>query len=129
MAVEKGPKLDWSVIAATDLEGDLQYRFVKWNDDGSDTVEALDGAGQQALGVLNNAVKQGEESDVTLVAAAQKLRITGTVARGDKISASATGLGKKAATGELVYGRAHEAGTAGQVISVSLNAITPTTAA
>jgi hypothetical protein len=128
MAVEKGPKLDWTVIAAVDLEDENQFTFVKW-DGAADLVTKVAALADQALGVLNNAVKQGEEADVTLVAASQKVRLGATVARGDGIGSTATGRGKKAAAGERVYGRALEAGVSGQVISVSLNAITPTTAA
>jgi hypothetical protein len=128
MAVDKGPKLDWGILANSDLTGN-QFRFVKFHGTASiDAVVAVAATSDRALGVLNNAPDAGEVAEVVLTGV-QKVRLGGTVARNDGIGTDATGKGIKAAAGALVYGVALESGVADQIISVALNSVTPTTAA
>lgn len=128
MAVDKGPKLDWGILANSDLSG-KQFTFVKFHaTDSVDRVVAVASVDDRALGVLNNAPGAGEEAEVVLTGV-QKVKLGGTVARGDGIGPDANGAGIKSATGKRVYGFALEAGTSGQIISVALNSVTPTAAA
>lgn len=128
MAVDKGPKLDWGVLANSDLS-DKQFTFVKYHSTASiDRVIAASSVDDRALGVLNNAPREGEEAEVVMTGV-QKVKLGGTVARMDGIGNDANGLGVKAATGKRVYGFALESGVAGQIISVALNSVTPTAAA
>lgn len=128
MAVDKGPKLDWGVLANSDLS-DKQFTFVKHHGTASnDSVVAIAAQTDIALGVLNNAPKAGQEAEVVFTGV-QKVKLGGTVARGDFIGHDAAGLGitravASAGTGK-VYGKALESGVAGQVISVVLNTVTP----
>lgn len=128
MAVEKGPKLDWGIIANSDLSLH-QGRFVKHHGTASvDTVVAIAATTDKALGVLNNAPKAGQEAEVVLTGVV-KVELAGTVSRGDYIGHDASGFGvaRPFATAgtNLVYGRALESGVSGQVISVALNSVTP----
>jgi hypothetical protein len=128
MAVEKGPKLDWGILANSDLS-QHQGRFVKFHGTATvDTVVAIAATTDRALGVLNNAPKAGQEAEVVMTGVV-KVELGGTVARNDLIGHDATGLGVTrpyaAAGTNLVYGRALESGVAGQVISVALAAPTP----
>ena len=127
MAVEKGPKLDWGVLAGADLSA-KQFTFVKFDGATDDEVISVSAVTDFALGVLNNAPTQGQEAEVVLTGVV-KVKLGGTVARDDGIGAKADGTGIKAASTNRIYGRALEAGTSGQVISVALNSVTPTAAA
>lgn len=127
MAVDKGPKLDWGVLAGADLSA-KQFTFVKFDGATDDEVIAVASVDDFALGVLNNAPEQGFEAEVVLTGVV-KVKLGGTVARDDGIGAKADGTGIKAAAGKRVYGRALESGVSGQIISVALNSVTPTTAA
>lgn len=131
MAVEKGPKLDWGVLANSDLSA-KQYHFVKHHATASiDAVVAIAAATDKALGVLNNTPKAGDEAEVVLTGVV-KVKLGGTVARGDYIGHDAAGAGvartaDAAGTG-FVYGRALESGVSGQVISVALDSVIPAAA-
>lgn len=128
MAVEKGPKLDWGILANSDLSA-KQHHFVKFNGTASsDTVVAVASVDDRALGVLNNAPGAGEEAEVILTGVT-KVKLAGTVARNDGVGADADGAGIKAAAGKRIYGLALESGVAGQIISVAVNSVTPTAAA
>lgn len=127
MAVEKGPKLDWGITADVDLVGNF-HKFVKLNTSTTvDTIVAVAATTDEALGVLNNAPLQGEEAEVVL-SGIVKVLLGGTVAKGDKIGHDATGAGVTRTVGtdttEYVYGRALEAGVAGQIISVAISTAT-----
>lgn len=128
MAVEKGPYLDWTVLANSDLT-DKQYTAVKFNGSAtSETVVAVSAATDLPLGILNNAPAAGEEADVRLLAV-QKVKLGGTVARDDLLTIAADGRIVKATIGtdatKYVIGRALEAGTANTIISAALNTLNP----
>jgi hypothetical protein len=124
MAVEKGPKLDWSAFAGADLST-KQYTLVKWSGTASaDEVVAVAGATDKPLGVLNNAPKQGEEADVA-ISGVVKVLLGGTVARDADIGAKADGtLIAATVTGTYIVGRALEAGVSGQIISAVISTAT-----
>jgi hypothetical protein len=128
MAVEKGPYLDWTVLANADFAKSAQFTAVKFNGGGSDTVVAISGATDLPLGILNNAPKKGEEADVKLFGI-QKVRLGGTVARDDLLTIAADGRIVKATVGtdatKYVIGRALEGGAAGRVISAAINFTNP----
>lgn len=128
MSVEKGPKLDWGILANSDLS-EKQHHFVKFHGTpANDSVVAIAATSDRALGVLANAPLAGEEAEVDLLGVV-KVKLGANVARNDGIGSNAAGAGIKAAAGSLVYGVALESGVTGQIISVALNSITPTTAA
>lgn len=128
MAVEKGPKLDWGVLANSDLSA-KQFHFVKHHGTASnDSVVEVAAETDVALGVLNNAPTAGEAAEVGLTGIV-KVKLGANVARGAMVGHDATGAGisrtvAAAGTGK-VYGRALESGVTGDVISVALNSVTP----
>lgn len=129
MAVEKGPYLDWTVIANSTFAKTDQFKAVKFHGTpGVETIVAIGAATDLPLGVLNNAPKQGEEADVKLFGV-QKVRLGGTVARDDLVTIAADGRFVKATIGtdatKYVVGRFLEAGTAGQIVSAAINFNTP----
>jgi hypothetical protein len=128
MAVEKGPYLDWTVLANSDLSGQ-QYHFVKFH--GTATIDAVVGiaaATDLPLGLLQNTPGAGEEADCRL-SGISKAIAGGTITRNDLLTIDATGAVVKATIGtdttKYVVGRALESGVAGQVVSIILDVTAP----
>lgn len=128
MAVEKGPKLDWGILAGVDL---TQNQFTAVKHHGTATVDrviAIAAATDLPLGVLQNAPAQGEESEVVLTGIA-KLKAGGTIARDDLLTIAADGRFVKATPGtdttKYVVGRALESAVANQIFSGAVNFSTP----
>lgn len=117
-------------VAAADLRT-YQYSAVK-KDNGAHTI-ALAGAGEFAIGVLQNTPNTGEVGFVR-VAGISIMKADGTgVTRGDKISTAANGLGRAstaAGTGALAYVNTSDAGAAQDpVVAASILGVALTTAA
>lgn len=128
MAVEKGPKLDWGVLANSDLSA-AQFLAVKFHGTATnDTVVAIAAATDIPLGVLQNAPKQGEESEVVLTGIA-KLKAGGVITRDDLLTIASDGRFVKATPGtdttKYVIGRALESAAANQIFSGAVNFSTP----
>lgn len=123
MAVDKGPKLDWGILANSDLSAN-QFEAVKFHATATiDTVVAISAATDLPLGVLGNAPKAGEEAEVILTGIA-KVRCGGVVTRNDLLTIDADGEFVKATPGtdttKYVVGRALESGVDQQVISAAV---------
>lgn len=97
-----------------------QFCFVKFGADNETVV--LCGAGERAVGVLQNAPKLNEVAEVAIYGAGAKVKCAGVVARGSSVSSDANGLAKVALTTENCMGIAMETSVANQVIYVEMSA-------
>ena len=86
---------DFTLIASADLT-DEQYHFVSVNTDG---YIALTGAGDRAVGVLQNDADDGEASSVRQLGIS-KLVAGGTIDAGDEVESGALGVALVQDTGE-----------------------------
>lgn len=84
--------------------------------DGTDL--ALCGDGARADGVLYSAPGSGEAGEVQLLGGILRVECGGTIAAGANVASNATGEAVVATTGEVILGRALEAGADGRIISV-----------
>jgi len=115
MAFEN-PVLVLSLPAAADLSSS-QHFIVKT----SSGTAALAGAGDVAMGVLQNDPVSGEAASI-MVAGVSRLVAGAVIAEGAQVAADANGKGRTATTGDIVLGIALEAaGADGDIIPLLLN--------
>jgi hypothetical protein len=103
-------------IAGADLSA-AQYLFVEQSTAG--TITVCNGAGEYALGVLQNDPTSGQAGTVA-VSGVTKVVAGGTVAIGAKVTTTAAGKALTATTGQQILGEAMSGGDADEVISVLL---------
>ena len=89
------PAITKTFYAGADLSA-LQYTFVKFGS-ADDTVIAASAAEEVTCGILMNAPASGELAEVALPGGGALLKMSGTVARGARLSTTSAGLGKAAA--------------------------------
>lgn len=99
-------------VAGADLSA-AQFRFVTAGASGV----TLTGAGEAADGVLLNDPVSGGAATVVVVGRTV-VEAGGTIAAGALVASNATGEAVTAATGNIVLGKAAEAGVDGQLITV-----------
>lgn len=111
--------------AGKTVADDDRHRFVKF--DADRRVRKLSGASDVPVGVLRDDATTGHTVGVYEEGSHADVYVSGTVAPGDAIAATATGLAIKAATGKLIVGRAAAGGSDGELVQINL--VTPTTVA
>jgi hypothetical protein len=118
MAFEWGPRHAESYAAGADLTGKQYFVGVRQT---NGTV-VLAGAGQ-GDGIIEYTVIPTTGKTVALVDdGTTKVKLNGTVAIGDPLIADATGAAiKRVAQTGTVFGRAREAGVAGQIIAARVD--------
>lgn len=95
-----------------------QYCFAKLSAD--DSVVAA-GAGESTDGIMQDAPASGEFGSVALQGGGAKLKIAGTVTRGQYLKSDANGAGLAATADKDVYGaKAAVSGVSGDVIAVEV---------
>lgn len=95
-----------------------QYKLVKFGSDAKTVV--LAGDNEEAMGVLQNAPKSGEDAEVS-VGGGALVKIASTVALNASVGSGASGVGKTAAATKLAIGKAMDAGVSGDVIPVIID--------
>lgn len=118
MAYEIGAYgLKITLVAGADLSA-KQYCFVKLNSSGQ--AIAVAAATDNPIGILQNAPLSGQECEV-MVSGGSKLVLGGTVASGDVVSPSATGVGVTIVPGtdvtKYAMGKALTGGASGEIIT------------
>ena len=104
-----------TLIAAADLSTS-QYLFAAMDAAGKAAV-CDDGA--QAIGVIEAGSIAGGASTIT-VSGKVMVKCGGTVTIGDDVSAATGGLAVNSTAGDIILGRAYEAGVTGQFIAIEL---------
>jgi hypothetical protein len=104
-----------SLIAGANLATE-QYSFLKVDTAGA---VVLAGAGEDVDGVLMNDPASGRVAQVA-VDGIVKVKCGGTIAAGASVASNASGKAVAATTGQMVAGKALEAGVTGRIISVLL---------
>lgn len=107
-----------SMIAGSDLSSS-QFFFVSLAADGE--VDAT-GDGAEAFGVLLNEPAAGEAATVA-VKGRVLVEAGGTVTRGGDVASDANGNAVDATTGDIILGKALEAGVDGQIIAIEFNGV------
>ncbi|MBF0300596.1 MAG: hypothetical protein HQK51_17920 [Oligoflexia bacterium] len=98
---------------------DKQYHFVTFGD--ADEKIVLANSKNGILGVLMNRPKKGDAAEIALPGGGAELKMSATITRGDNISVTEVGQGKKSSVnGEFVGAVAMENGVPGKIISVDL---------
>lgn len=115
-------------IQAFKAEADLsakQYTFVKFGADEKSVLSC--GAGERAIGILQNAPGLGEAAEVAIFGGGAYLKLGASVGLGQIVKSQADGEGEKAsAAGDWCAAVAHQAGVAGDIVDVF---VTPVVAA
>lgn len=94
-----------------------QYKFVKHGTNDNEVI--LCGAGENAVGVLQNAPTSGLPAEVAMLGGGALLKVAGVTASGDLLKSDASGLGVVTAVdGDNVFARAIFDGVANDVIEV-----------
>ena len=104
-----------TLIAAADLSTS-QYLFAAMDAAGK---AAVCGDGAQAFGVIEAGSIAGGASTIT-VSGKVMVKCGGTVTIGDDVSAATGGLAVNSTAGDIILGRAYEAGVTGQFIAIEL---------
>jgi len=118
MATSSQPKI-LAFKAGADLSA-KQFCFVKFGADAETVV--LCGAGEKAIGVLQNNPALGQVAEVAIMHGGAKVKSAGVIALGDLIASDANGLAVVASTsGHFIVGQAFEAGVANKVIHAELS--------
>ena len=103
-----------SMTAAADYSA-KQYHLVTQTGDQQVT---LAGDGVKVFGVINNKPKSGETAEVVRITAGVtfKVKLEGTVDRGDRLASNANAKAIEAVAGDESFGYAMEGGVSGDVI-------------
>lgn len=110
-----------SFKAGADLSA-LQYTFVKFGADDKTVVGC--GAGERAIGILQNSPALGQVAEVARKGGGSYLKLGATVARGAIIKSGALGVGvKAAAANDWCYAQSMESGVVGDIVSVDVGPI------
>ena len=104
-----------TLIAAADLSTS-QYLFAAMDAAGK---AAVCGDGAQAFGVIEAGSIAGGASTIT-VSGKVMVKCGGTVTIGDDVASDAAGKAVNAASGDIILGRAYEAGVTDQLIAIEL---------
>tara|TARA_B100000768_G_C11163801_1_gene325731 strand:- start:257 stop:625 length:369 start_codon:yes stop_codon:yes gene_type:complete len=104
-----------TLIAAADLSGS-QHLFAAMDAAGK---AALCGDGAQAFGVIEVGGTAAAASTIT-VSGKVMVKCGGTVTIGDDVSSDAAGKAVNSASGDIILGRAYEAGATDQLIAIEL---------
>jgi hypothetical protein len=103
--------------AGADLSSD-QYKFVKHGATEGEVI-LCSVAGEAAVGVLQNAPKQGEAAEIATLGGGALLKVAGVVSAGSLIKTDANGLGVATTTdGDNAFARSFVAGVANDVVEV-----------
>lgn len=102
-----------SLMAGANLAAE-QFSFLKIDTSGN---VVLAGLGEDVDGVLVNEPTSGRVAQVAINGIV-KVKCGGTIAAGAAVASNATGKAIAATTGQMVAGKALEAGVAGRIISV-----------
>lgn len=106
-----------SIPANADLSTN-QYSLVKLVNNSGEGQAALSGAGEGAVGILQDKPDaQGVAGSVGFTGIS-KLKLAGTVTAGGPVASNASGLGVAAGTGDIVVATAVESGVSGDIIPV-----------
>lgn len=116
MASHSTPRM-FSFVAGADLSS-AQYKFLDFGS--GDTLVGLAAVAGSPIGVLQNAPASGEVAEVALQGGGAKLKLGGTVARGDFLKPNASSLGIAATAGDKYGARAMASGVSGDVIPVEV---------
>ena len=118
----------FSFVAATDMST-YQYKVVKLSTTTAFTVEVFSGAGDEPLGILQNAPSASQNADVLLINAGgfSKVSADAAISVGSKVMTSADGQAASALYGVLATGTSfflgfslEAAGAADDVITLAL---------
>ena len=104
-----------TLIAAADLTA-KQHLFAAMDAAGK---AAVCGDGAQAIGVIEAGSIAGGASTIT-VSGKVMVKCGGTVTIGDDVASDAAGKAVNAAAGDIILGRAYEAGVTDQLIAIEL---------
>ena len=88
------------LLAENDLSG-KQYYFVEIT--GNNQVDVCDGAGEKAIGILQNKPIAGQACEITVIGVSKVLAGTGDLAANDLVGTSATGTGIATTTDTHFY--------------------------
>jgi hypothetical protein len=116
MASHATPRIDGFLA-----EGDLsakQFFFVVFGATDDAVVSA--GAGVAPIGILQNAPTAGKPAEVAKAGGGAKLKLSGTVTRGDFVKSDTTGTGLAATNGDKYGAQAMQSGVTGDVIAVEV---------
>lgn len=116
MAVNLKPQV-LAFLAGADLSTH-QYKMVKFGSSASEVV--LCGAGEDAIGVLMNAPKQGEQAEVA-VAGGAKVKVASTVTLGASAASGASGVGVNAGAATKALGKFMDAGVTGDIVAILID--------
>jgi hypothetical protein len=123
MAYEEGLQAI-SRTAGADLSADANaYKGVKYNATGQ--VIPFAATTDRPAGVLQKPLAKNGEVARVGVNGVSKVKLGATVAAGDEIAFSATGLGQVAVATQFIIGVAQSAGVSGDVIPVFIAAANP----
>lgn len=104
--------------AGADLSA-KQYTFVKFGS--ADDTMVGSGAGEATDGIIQDAPASGEYGAVALQGGGAKLKLGGTVTRGQYLKSDANGAGVAVAADKDVYGaKAAASGVLGDIIAVEV---------
>lgn len=107
-----------SMIAGSDLSSS-QFFFVSLSGDGEVDVT---GDGAEAFGVLYNQPESGGAATV-VISGRVLVEAGGTVTQGGDVASDANGNAVDATTGDIILGKAYEAGVDGQIIAIEFNGV------
>lgn len=120
MAYEALIGSDIGVLKATADLSAKQYTFVRMDTANNDQVVSCTDEADNVLGVVQNTPALGEAVQLRVVGIT-KIKLGGTVTRGDRVGPSATGTGISIATGVgQAAGIALQSGVIGDIISMLL---------
>lgn len=102
-------------LAGADLSTTGQYRFVEQSSAG--TVTVCNGAGENALGVLQNNPASGQAATIA-VGGITKVLAGATVAIGEQLATTSAGKAAPATGGQVILGEAMSGGGDGVLISM-----------
>ena len=116
MANENGVFVIGHLLAENDLSA-KQYHFVEIS--GDNQVDVCDGAGEQAVGILQNKPIAGQACEIMVAGMSKLLAGTGGLTAGDLFGTSATGTGIAKTTDTDFYnGLVLDAGAAASYATV-----------
>ena len=117
MSAHSEPRL-YAFFAEADLSA-KQFTFVKFG--AADNGVVNSGAGEAIDGIMQDAPATGEAGAVALPGGGAKLKLGGTVTRGQFIKSGAAGVGVAATANLEIYGaKAMASGVSGDVIPVEV---------
>lgn len=118
MAVEL-PLLPWTLTAGADLSA-KQFHFVKLSTVANETA-LVSGAGEPAVGVLQNNPTSGRDATV-MTLGVSKVLVGTTVTAGEALSSDAAGKARPATGADSIVAYSLHAATAGEYVSVLIAA-------